>query len=156
VGGKSGIEWVKTPDELARAIERFGLRAIVVAHAGAAYVGTRMQNHARRNAPWHDRTGNARGGLFFAVDGFGLEPVSGKGEPGKKPGAELAFRKDAALAPVEGGDLTTLVVYLGHTMSYGVSLELDHGEAYAIVWPTIAGVGIPEMQEMLQNLFKEL
>ena len=41
-------------------------------HAGIVAVcernGQIMQNSARENAPWEDRTGNARGGLFYEVE----------------------------------------------------------------------------------------
>ena len=75
---------------------------------------------------------------------------------GKGPGAKEGFRENCKLEKVEGGDATTLVVFLGHTMSYGVSLETGHGQRYAIIWPTITGVGIPEMERLLSKLFEGL
>jgi hypothetical protein len=155
-GSTRGILWAKTPEELAKAYEAFGKKILVAVHGVGARVGTAMQNAARRNAGWEDRTGNARGGLFFVVDGFGAQQQVGEMKQGTGPGAKEAFRKGIKLEKVEGGDAVTLVVYLGHTMRYGASLELDHGERYAIVWPTVTGVGIPEMERLLGKLFEGL
>ena len=63
---------------VAKAIEAYRERALAAVQAAAAYVGQEMQDAARQGAPWQDRTGNARGGLFFAVDGFGLSPIMGR------------------------------------------------------------------------------
>ena len=145
---QAGIEWVTPPSELAKAIKQYGNRALVATHAVCAHVGAQMQNHARANAPWHDRTGNARGGLFFAVDGFNLQPILGD----TKPRDPEAFRRDAAYVAGEGGDAVTLVVVLGHTMSYGEHLELDHGGAYAIIMPTIEQF-VPVLEAALKKLY---
>lgn len=145
---KSGIVWIKPPSSLARAVEKYGDRALVAAHALAVHFGGLMQNDARRNAPWEDRTGNARGGLFFAIDGFG--------QPGEEGDREVkdaaAFRRDQVIEHGPGGDKNTLVIVLGHTMSYGVSLELEHGERYAIIWPTMEEY-LPRFKKALKDLF---
>jgi hypothetical protein len=145
---QAGIQWVTPPSELADAIRQYGNRALVATHAVSAHVGAQMQNSARENAPWHDRTGNARGGLFFAVDGFNLHPVLGETKP-KEP---EAFRRDAAISIGQGGDDQTIVVILGHTMSYGEYLELAHGGAYAIIMPTIEQY-IPVLEAALKKLY---
>jgi hypothetical protein len=143
-----GIEWVTPPSELAKAIKQYGARALVATHAVMAHDGAAMQNAARANAPWHDRTGNARGGLFFAVDGFNLRPITGKVAP-KDP---AAFRRDAVHVAGEGGDASTLVIVLGHTMFYGRFLELENGGAYAIVIPTIEQF-VPVVEASLKRLY---
>ena len=143
-----GIQWVTPPSELAKAIKQYGNRALVATHATCAHVGAQMQNTARKNAPWHDRTGNARGGLFFAVDGLGQGTVTGD----RKPVEPEAFRRDAAYIAGEGGDAQTLVVVLGHTMKYGEYLELDHGGAYAIIMPTIEQF-VPVIEAALKKLY---
>ena len=56
-----GIRWSRPPSELAAAVERYGDRVLQAVAAVAQYVATEMQNDAKRNASWTDRTGNARG-----------------------------------------------------------------------------------------------
>jgi hypothetical protein len=145
---QAGIQWIKPPSDLAKAIKQYGNRALVATHAVATHVAAQMQNDARANAPWHDRTGNARGGIFFAVDGLGLGTEKGD----VKPGNAEAFRRDASYVAGEGGDAQHLVVVLGHTMFYGEHLELDHGGAYAIIMPTIEQY-IPVLEAALKRLY---
>lgn len=116
---QAGVVWVRPPAELARALELYGNRALAAVGAIAERTAGGMQNDARRNAPWTDRTGNARSGLFGMVGREG--PV---------------FR-----------------IVLGHTMFYGVYLELSNGARYAIIMPTIEGA-LPELERMLQGLFR--
>lgn len=63
----AGIVW--TSDTLTPRMKTLGQKI----HAGiAVYLKaqeTRVQNSARRNAPWKDRTGNARNGLFAQYSG---------------------------------------------------------------------------------------
>ena len=59
-----GFRWVRKPTELGRAVERYGERVVVALLALGEYYAIKMQNEARVNAPWTDRTGNARTGLF--------------------------------------------------------------------------------------------
>ena len=134
--------------KMAQAIREYEQKALVSVYLVCGKVGTKMQNEARRNARWEDRTGNARGGIFFAVDGFGLEPVTGE----VKPGDAGAFARDTAKDVGPGGNKKTLVIVLGHTMQYGASLELDHGERYAIILPTIE-TNLPELERLLDALF---
>ena len=61
---KAGIRWQRPPSELATAIERYGDRVLRTVAAIAQYTATQMQNDAKRDATWTDRTGNARTGLF--------------------------------------------------------------------------------------------
>ena len=112
---KSGIEWVEPPEKLAQNIEDYAQGLLAAVHATGAYVGQKMQDEARQNASWHDRTGNARSGLFFVVDGLGLQPLVGQVEPEKQPD----FEQHEQLQPAEGGSPTRLVICLGHTMDYG-------------------------------------
>jgi hypothetical protein len=144
----SGIRWIRPPSGLAKAIQEHEQKALVATHAVGMRVGVKMQNEGRRNAGWEDRTGNARGGLFFAVDGLGLAPVTGDVSPGNA----AAFQQDAAGDVGAGGDKKTLVIVFGHTMRYGANLELDHGQRYAIVMPTIEA-NLPELQRLLDELF---
>ena len=141
----TGFKWVRPPENLAKAIEQYGKRAFVAIHAAAAYAGQEMQNSARSSAPWQDRTGNARGGLFFAVDGLGRAPIIGK--VSVKAGAGTSD------VTIESGDDKTLILTLGHTMYYGKYLETAHGAKYAVVMSTLEG-HLPALESMLQDVFK--
>lgn len=103
----ASVVWVEPPEKLAVAIGKYGGRVLVAVQAVAEFVGTKMQNESRRNAPWTDRTGNARSGLFSTVT------------------------REAAKAVV------IIYLSHGHTIEYGKFLELAHGQRYAIVMPTI-------------------
>lgn len=101
------IRWVSPPDELARAIEQYGDRVLVAVTAVAGRLATVMQNDARANAPWTDRTGNARTGLFGTAE------------------------RDAARK------LVVIYLSHGADIDYGKWLELAHGGKYAVIMPTI-------------------
>lgn len=101
------IRWVRPPDELARAIEQYGDRVLVAVTAIAGRIATVMQNDARANAPWTDRTGNARTGLFGTAE------------------------RDAARK------LVVIYLSHGADIDYGKWLELAHGGTYAVIMPTI-------------------
>lgn len=101
------IRWVRTPESLARAVEQYGERALVAVQAVAGRIATLMQNDAGASAPWTDRTGNARTGLFGTAE------------------------RDAARK------IVTIYLSHGPDIDYGVFLELAHGGSYAVVMPTI-------------------
>ena len=103
----SGLVWVEPPDRLAQNVKAYGDEVLAAVQAVAEFVAVRMQNEARVNARWTDRSGNARSGLFSTVT------------------------SEAAVAVV------TIYLSHGHTVDYGKFLELAHGQRYAIVWPTI-------------------
>ena len=140
----SGFAWVVAPEqELIPNVEKYGEKVMVVVQAVATYWGEEIQDAARTRAPWEDRTGNARSGLFFAVDGFGMEPVIGYVTPEAK-----SKMSDVA---IEEGDDNTLIVVLGHTVFYGKFLELSNGARYAIVMSTIEE-HLPELDTMLREV----
>jgi hypothetical protein len=76
---------------------------------------TRVQDYARTNAPWTDRTGNARNGLFAEYQGPGSAGLLG------------------------GNDRHTIRLY--HTMPYGIWLEVIQAGKYAIIFPTVVHEG---------------
>lgn len=119
----SGFQWITSPNVLARNIDKYGDRVFKAILAVAKYIATRAQNEMRTNAPWQDRTGNARGGLFSVAE---------------QAAAEL------------------VIIYLshGHTIEYGIHLELDWGGRYAIIVPTMENL-YPEIRRMLDNLLKD-
>jgi len=139
------FRWVTPPDALADAIDDYGDKALAAVHALAAWWGQRCQDDARRDAPWEDRTGNARSGLFFAVDGFGMPPITGQ-----VPSSTWAQLEDVT---VEQGSDDVLIVCLGHTMYYGRFLALSYGGKYAIIMSTIER-NLPTLERMLQQLLK--
>jgi HK97 gp10 family phage protein len=69
-----------------------------------------VERHMKHNAPWTDRTTNARNGLFAK-----------------------AVKSAASIAA------STFAIVLGHTVDYGVYLEegTENMEARPIIWPTI-------------------
>lgn len=141
----SGFEWRVSPKVIADGLEEYGRKALVAIQAAANYWGQSIQDTARKEAPWEDRTGNARGGLFFAIDGFGLDTITGEVTP--EAASEMS---DVAL---ESGDANTLIVTLGHTVFYGKYLELSNGGKYAIVMSTIEN-NLPKLEKLVQDIFK--
>jgi hypothetical protein len=138
------FQWITPPDKLADAVEAYGQKVIVALHAVAVRWGQEVQNQVRQNAPWEDRTGNARTGLFFAVDGFGLTPVVGEVNQ-----AAQAHMTDVASV---SGDAENLVVVVGHTVFYGVYLELSRAGKNAILLSTIQG-NLPKLNQYIKALF---
>ena len=53
----------------------------------------------------------------------------------------------------EAASKTLVNIYLAHTMSYGVFLELAHGQRYAIIMPTIQK-NLPVIKNMLDEIFR--
>lgn len=140
-----GFQWVVSPKVIMQGLDSYGEQALVAIQAISNYWGQFIQDEARQNANWEDRTGNARGGLFFAVDGFGLTPLTGEVTPEAK--AEMS---DVA---VESGSQDTLIITLGHTTFYGKFLELSNGGRYAIIMSTIES-NLPKLERMLQETFQ--
>ena len=80
---------------------------VVAVTAVAGRIATLMQNDARAHAPWTDRTGNARSGLFGAAE------------------RDIAQR------------LVVIYLSHGPDIEYGKWLELANGGRYAIIMKTI-------------------
>jgi len=72
---RGGIVWTTPPEVLARNIEAYGDRMIKAVYAVAEYCAQAIQDDAKRNASWQDRTGNARLMLQGEVDKFSEEVV---------------------------------------------------------------------------------
>lgn len=62
------IRWIKPPKTLQTAVAKYGLRVLVAIKAIADYIAVQAQNDMRQQAPWTDRTGNARNGLFSIAE----------------------------------------------------------------------------------------
>ena len=143
---QSGFKWVVSPEQqLIPAIRKYGQDVLVAVQAVANYWGQSVQDEARLSANWTDRTANARGGLFFAVDGFGLDTITGTVTPDAK-----SQMSDVA---VESGDANSLVITLGHTVFYGKFLELSNGGKYAVVMSTIEK-NLPGLENLLKDSLK--
>ena len=125
---KAGVRWTRPPSELAAAIERYGDRVLQTVAAIAQYVATEMQNDAKANASWTDRTGNARTGLFGTSEADFAEKV------------------------------VTIYLSHGATIDYGIWLELMGGDGgmgggkYAVIMRTMQNHYEPLMQ-MLREAF---
>ena len=104
---KAGIRWTTPPSELATAVERYGDRVLTAVAAVAQYVATQMQNQAKADAPWTDRTGNARTGIFGT--------------------SEADF----------GARVVTIYLSHGATIDYGIWLELAHSGTYGVIMRTM-------------------
>lgn len=141
----TGFTWVVSPDVIAKGLEDYGQRAMVAIQAAANYWGQDIQNQARQEARWEDRTGAARGGLFFAVDGFGMSPITGEVTAEAK--AEMS---DVA---VESGSADTLIITLGHTVFYGKYLELSNGGRYAVVMSTMES-NLSMLERLVKDIFR--
>jgi hypothetical protein len=127
----SGATWIRPPSVISTGLGEFDAKSWAATVATAEFIAQKMQDDARINASWEDRTGNARTGLFGAVD-------SGSHN--------------------ESGQVTVISsrvvkIYLAHTMDYGVYLELSHGEKYAIIWQTIER-HLPELKRLLDGIFR--
>src|SRR3990167_10065108 len=104
----TGAYWVTPPSVLKNNLGLYSKQLLAAVHAIAAYVGQKMQNEARQAAPWTDRTGNARSGLFFAVEGLGLPAIVGM-----LSGVSLQGQADTVEERAPHG---TLLLALSHTM----------------------------------------
>jgi hypothetical protein len=101
------IIWIEPPEGMIRALELYGKKALASIYAVAEFIADKMQTEAPQNAPWEDRTGNARSGLFSDVEMEAAEAI------------------------------VTIYLSHGHTIFYGKFLELAHGGRYSIIMPTI-------------------
>ena len=104
---KPGVRWETPPSALAQAVERYGDRVLTAVAAVAQYAATQMQNDAKANAPWTDRTANARTGLFGT--------------------SEADFARH----------VVTIYLSHGAVISYGVWLELANSGNYAVIMRTM-------------------
>jgi hypothetical protein len=116
--GLGGIVW--SGDDLGLNMVELAGKMDVGLKAIMTYEATEGQNYMRQNAPWTDRTGNARQGLFCRA-------YVGGSSAG-------AARKSA------------YVIVLYHTMPYGIWLETRWSGKYRIIEPAMQVVGNNVMQ----------
>jgi len=167
----SKIVWVRSPEVIQKALLQYQDKVMLAVYATAAYWGQRMQNDARQKAKWEDRTGNARSGIFFAVDMAGMPPLLGqlqdisigmKGNVLKRVGknTKVSETRKVSVDDRSAKDITvvsagkdTVLLALSHTMWYGKFLELSNGGRYAIIMSTIER-NLPNLERSLQKIFK--
>ena len=123
------FNWIQSPRDFDLLLGRHMKRTLAALHALCVNWGLQVQTNARLNAVWQDRTGAARQGLVFAVDAQGFTPVEGKASQ-----AALGQMTAVSVGVAAGQEIA---IFLGHTVYYGVYLELANGAAYAIIMPTL-------------------
>jgi len=139
---QDGFHWVIPPSEqLIPGIKEYGQKVLVAVQAIANRWGLDNQNQARKEAPWEDRSAHARSGIFFAVDGFGLETITGTVT------VEESEKSDVT---IEQGNKDMLIITLGHTMFYGKFLELSNGGRFAIIMSTLER-NLPDLERMIKE-----
>ena len=123
---RTGIKWIVPPETLATAIEKYGESVITAVTAVAGRVAAEMQNSAKANAPWTDRTGNARTGIFGTAE-------RGTDALGKQ----------------------VVTIFLSHAVdiNYGIWLELSRSGSSAILMKTIES-HLPQLKSELDALLK--
>jgi len=136
-----GIVWTRPPSALNPAIAAYGDKVTAAVIAVAQFIGAKAESYAKANAPWTDRTANARQGLFYAVDSESGGEVSGS--------ANLGGQESEAIRVGKG----VVALYLSHSMSYGKWLELCNAGKYRIIMPTMEA-HYNELMQMLRGIFK--
>jgi hypothetical protein len=140
----SGFVWVRPPSALAKDFELYGKRVEVALYAAANAWGQQIQDAARQNKPWEDRTANAKTGLFYAVDGLGMGEIVGEISAGA-----LALKNEVEEVRANGNEI---IIVLAHTVFYGKHLELSHGEKYAVIMSTIEA-NLPALETLLRKAY---
>ncbi len=65
---RGGITWTTPPSAIARNAEKYGDKVLAAVQAVAEYMSQKIEDYAKVNAPWTDRSGNARKLLRGEVD----------------------------------------------------------------------------------------
>jgi hypothetical protein len=140
-----GFVWVQPPSNIIKGIEDYGAKVEAALYAVAGKWGQEVQDACRVNASWEDRSGNARGGIFYAVDGFGHGEMVGDVSAAAK-----SLMKETS---IEAGSEHVLIIVVSHTVFYGKYLELDHGGRYAIIMSQIEA-NLPRLEANVQAVFR--
>lgn len=114
-----GITWQDAT--LVNNLKTFNARFDRVLTAAIGYHATRAVAYARSNAPWTDRTGNARNGLFSKAE----------------------------------RDVPRYRIIVGHSVPYGIWLEVRFAGRYAIIRPTIDHEG-PELMKTASMAYAKM
>ncbi len=144
MSNNSGFYWVQPPSALGKDVRGYYERVEAALYAAANAWGQHIQDQARQTAMWEDRTGNARSGLFYGVDGFGMGEIIGDVSPGAK-----ALMREVV---TEQAGQNEIIITLGHTVWYGKYLELSHGGSYAVILSTIEA-NLPELEMLMRKAY---
>ena len=132
------VSW-RGDEQVRRNIAEYGRQVNKKAYEFALYWAARLEEHAKLNRPWTDRTANARAALRGYVDDNVPE----------KFGAEDAL--DYPTPEQIANDVIT--IFLSHGMDYGKRLEEAWGAQYAVIMPTIEAL-LPEIRRSFQEIFR--
>jgi len=102
-------------------LRTFNARADRFITAATALHARQAVNYARTNAPWTDRTTNARNGLFARAE----------------------------------RDAPVYRIIIGHSVPYGVWLEVRWSGRYAILRPTVDHEG-PELMRTVSTMYQRM
>jgi len=131
------VSW-QGDEQVKRNIAEYGRRVQDKAREFALSWVPRLETHAKKNAPWTDRTANARQALRAYLD----EDVP-----------ETFNAEDAVEYPSPEQIADIIVIVLSHGMEYGEKLENSWAGAYSIIGPTLEAL-LPEMKREFQAMFK--
>ena len=67
----AGLKWSTSPSDLATNVRLHGQAVEIAVGEFSAALATAMESYAKQNAPWTDRTGQARATLVAAVERSG-------------------------------------------------------------------------------------
>lgn len=93
------------------------------------YHAASIQDRMRNEAPWTDRTGNARNGLFARAGG----------------GSAIGPGRNA-LGQFTSQGSGELFIEAFHTVPYGIFLEVSRGGKYRVIMPTLESEVGPVLQ----------
>lgn len=135
---RTGIDWGGSDRRMEQQMEAYRDDVLYAVGQVATYFAPILEAHAKQNAPWTDRTSNARQSLRGYRDGEAPAAPAGENASDYPDPHDLA--RDV------------VAIYLSHGMNYGVYLEGAMQGRYAIIWPTIQE-HLPAIRKMLQGIF---
>lgn len=122
----AGFKWSAAPDKVWPAGAEAYARAVRAGVHGVALKWSAiLTNELKQNAPWSDKTGNARQGLYSAV-----EPPT----------------------PAQVTGLIELIISHGAAVDYSIFLELANAGRFAIIGPTLDAAA-PRVWADIRSLF---
>lgn len=106
---------------LVNQLKTFDVRADRAIAAATAFHATRAVAYAKQNAPWTDRTSNARNGLYARAE----------------------------------RDRPVYRIVIGHSVDYGIWLEVRWSGRYQIIRPTVDHEG-PELMRTVGMMYSAM
>lgn len=124
------IEWTGLPQMDAKLLAYVGKVQEALVQI-AKYFEPILEAYAKENAPWTDRTSNARQSLRAYI---------GTDAPAGYPSSQQLAKEVVEL-------------FLSHGMDYGINLETGFAGRFAIIYPTLQQHA-PDVQRMLREVFR--